>query len=179
MMKKKRVYQPEDFSKDLKFQKEFILLQDQINDFTDKLKNLKTLMKKMESSYVSDLNKVHKMKKLSNSAKKKDSGFVSKRSIPKELSTFIGEKENTQMTLPEYTKKFCSELKKRNLIYEKDKRVYRVDKILKKIFGFTDEVNNSTSSKDKEGFNFSTLQKNLNKAFEKYSKKKEEIAIAY
>lgn len=175
--KKKRIYQPDEFSNDLKFKKEMTLLTEQVNEFSEKLKSLKQTLKKMESAYIADINKVHKMKKVGKKTKK-ESGFVAKRQVPTDLAKFIGVPENTMMSLPEYTGKFCDELKKRDLIYDKDKRVYRADKDVKKIFGFTDEINTSTSSKDKNGFNFSTLQKNINNAFTKHSTKKEKVLVA-
>ncbi len=167
-MKKKRIYKPSEFSPDLKFQKEIDGIYEQLNDFSEKIKSLKNNLKKLESSYTNDLNKVHKMRRI-NGKPKKESGFVAKREVPEELAKFIKADKNISMSLPEYTKKFCEELKNRNLIYENDKRVYRADRDIMKIFGFTDEVNKSINPKDKNGFNFGTLQKHINSVFAKHN----------
>lgn len=166
--KKKRIYQPEEISLDLNFQKNLENIYEQLNKQTEIIKNLKASMKKLENDYVHDINKAHKAKR--SKTQRKDSGFISKRLVPNELAKFINCEEGQEMSMPTYTKKFCEELKIRGLFYEKDKRVYRADKEVKKLFDFDDKINKSVSSTDKNGFNFSTLQKNISNAFIKYSK---------
>ena len=71
------------------------------------------------------------------------------------------------MSRPEFTKNFYKTLISKNLIYEKDKRILRVDDQISKILNIPMSVNNSIDHKDKNGFNFYNVQKYIAKCFNK------------
>jgi chromatin remodeling complex protein RSC6 len=152
---------------DLKFINTLSTLKLQMNDQSKVLKEMKDNIKKLESVYYSDINKVIKHKK-KRSGTHKATGFIKKSPLPKEMALLIGVDEGAEYSTPEYTKEIYRVLNNRNLLYKTDNRVFRVDDELKKVFNLTDKVNTSINYKDKDGFNFTTIQSHLSKAFMKY-----------
>jgi chromatin remodeling complex protein RSC6 len=64
------------------------------------------------------------------------------------------------MSGPEITKQVWKQMKERGLTYENDKRVFRTNAEVSKLFNVPESVNNSTTYNDLEnGFNFCNLQK--------------------
>ena len=126
---------------------------------------------KQSRELVRNLMKVHKqeMKLLKKGYKKKkepiETGFTKPETVPLVLAKLVGLPKDSVMPRTELTKKVYKVFKDRNLFYEKDKRVLRVDKELKKIFNLTDDVNKSIDPKDKNGINFYNFQKYIAKCY--------------
>lgn len=158
---------PDDLVKTLKFAKHLETLTQTLNNHLKVIKDIKSELKKLETSYAQDINKVYKSKR-KRATDAKPIGFIVGKVLPDELAKIIGVPNGTLMSMPEYTRKFYKELVARKLIYEKDGRVFRTDNEIKKVFNINDSVNKSTDHKDKTGFNFSTLQGYLSKAMKKY-----------
>ena len=55
-------------------------------------------------------------------------------------------------------------MKEENLLYEKDKRILRVNNEISEIFGVPLSVNDSYDPKDRNGFNMMTYQNGINYA---------------
>ena len=87
------------------------------------------------------------------------SDFLKTYHIGGKLATYLEVSEGTKKTRPEITKQFYMILQKRNLIYEQDKRIFRVDSETSKIFGIPVSVNDVNDHTDTNGFNFYNLQK--------------------
>lgn len=154
---------PENIKKLLKFEESVATLKQKIKTEIISLKQIKSELKKIENNYQQDLLKVWKSKKkrINNGEK---TGFIKNKKLPKKLADLIGVPEGTEMSMPEYTRKFYENvLVKKGLLYEGDKRILRADKELMEILNLPASVNNSINHKDKNGFNFSTLQRYLSK----------------
>ena len=151
---------PGDLEPELKFRSALAKLRSEISTQTEILKGLKNGFKRLESSYEHDINKAVKTKRKRNGPVKA-TGFVKELDLPKELAELINVPEGTKISMPTYTKKFYEMLKKNNLFYENDGRVLRANDQIKKVFNLPDSVNNSIDYKDKNGFNFYTLQKHI------------------
>ncbi|AYV84437.1 MAG: hypothetical protein Hyperionvirus25_23 [Hyperionvirus sp.] len=145
---------------ELKFKTALTELRNEITNQTKVLKDLKTGIKKLEASYQYDMNKAMKAKRKRNGPVKA-TGFVKELSLPKDLAELIDVPEGTKISMPTYTKKFYEMLKANNLFYEQDGRVLRANDQIKRVFKLPDSVNESTDYKDKNGFNFYTLQKHI------------------
>jgi len=63
------------------------------------------------------------------------------------------------MSGPQITSKVWGQLKERELTYTEDKRVFRTNDEISKIFGVPKSVNKSTTHNDPNGFNFCNLQR--------------------
>jgi hypothetical protein len=81
--------------------------------------------------------------------------------IPLKLSTFLKIDVNTIATKKEICQIVWNEFEKRGLIYEKNKRVLRVDKEASELFNIPMTVNESTDHRDKNCFNYSALQRSI------------------
>ncbi|ARF09005.1 hypothetical protein Catovirus_1_1055 [Catovirus CTV1] len=160
---------PDELKNMLKFNETLADFKNKVDTEIDTLKKLKNELKKIESNYQQDLMKVWKSKKkrVNNGEK---TGFIKSRKLPKKLADLIGVEEGTEMSMPTYTQNFYEKvLDKNNLFYEKDKRVFRATKELMQSLGLPESVNNSTNYLDKDGFNFSTLQKHLTRIIKEES----------
>jgi hypothetical protein len=157
----------DELNNELKFKKNVQDFHAKINEQSKSLKILRDELKKIEVSYNHDLTKVLKSKtrKASNTP---PTGFVKKVTLPPKMAKLIGAAENTVMSMPDYTAAFYEEMEKRKLFYEGDKRVFRADKEIMEVFKLNDSVNKSVDYKDKEGFNFSTLQRHFSKAIKEF-----------
>lgn len=125
------------------------------------LKDIRSNLKKLESSYQYDLNHATRHSKKKKLSVTKPSGFVKELELSSELAGLIGVEAGTRLSMPTYTKKFYEMLKANNLFYEKDGRVLRANAEIMRVFKLPASVNESTNYKDKEGFNFYTLQKHI------------------
>jgi hypothetical protein len=151
---------PVELESELKFKNELQHLRDEVVRQTSALKSLKLSLKKLESSYNSDINRVYKSRRRK-TGPLKPTGFVKALALPKDLAELINVSAGTEMSMPEYTKRFYRMLQEKGLLYDKDGRVLRADKKIMKVFGLDKKVNESTDYRDKEGFNFFTLQKHI------------------
>ena len=55
------------------------------------------------------------------------------------------------------------------MVYEKDKRIYRVDKDFMDVLNIKESVNKSINYPDENGLNIGTMQIYVNNAFKKYA----------
>jgi len=142
----------------LKFESQLAAIQEAFKAVSEQLRSLGTQVKKLESAHKHDVKHVsrHKQKR---SGDYKPTGFAKKTPVPKVLASFIGVEADTMMSGPEITSKVWAQLKAKNLTYEKDKRVFRTNEEISKIFGVPKSVNKSTTHNDKDGFNFCNLQR--------------------
>jgi hypothetical protein len=160
-IKKFRNNIPNDIKCELKFSEKLDNIISNISEQIMELKKTKLDISKIKKFYEADINIIWKQK----NKKKKltEVGFINKQQIPKKLSNILQIDENIKLSLPEITKLFINNvLRKRNLIYEQDKRVYRIDNDIHELLDISYDVNNSVNYLDKEGFNFNTLQRILN-----------------
>lgn len=114
-------------------------------------------VQRLKTIHRSDLKRA-KVKKTKRTEKHKPTGFARTRPIPEKMASFIGVEPGTELTGPEITRKVWGVLKDRNLTFENDKRVLRVDNEVSNLFFVPMSVNDSTQSNDENGFNFGNLQ---------------------
>jgi len=99
-------------------------------------------------------------------------GFATPEKVPDNIAKFINVPNGTLLPRTQVTKAIYNIIKKRKLRYKKDGRVLRADSEIKKLFNLSDEVNNVTDPKDKNGFTFYNIQSHIAKC---YPKKKDKI----
>jgi len=141
----------------LKFDPQLMVVQEEVKSLREKLQTLNSNLKKLESAYRHDIKKVRKHKQKRNGPHT-PTGFAKPQLVPEKLAKFIGVKPGTELTGPTITSKVWTQLKDRNLTYEKDKRVFRTDKEVSDLFNVPSSVNKSKDHRDKSGFNFCNLQ---------------------
>jgi hypothetical protein len=149
---------PQEVKEQLNFTDKLHQLQTKFHDLKKEVQNCEAELKTLEKAYNQDLQLVHKSKNKRTGERKK-TGFVLKILLPEGMAKLIGEKNGTYMSLPEYTKRFYQILDQRNLRYAENKKVFRADEEILRVFNLPASVNTSTNPEDKEGFNFHTLQK--------------------
>lgn len=89
----------------------------------------------------------------------RQTGFCKLKPVSAKLAHWLNIESNKLVTVPELTASVWKELKKRNLIDQEDKRVFRVDQEAAELFGLNmEKTNASTSHMDPIGFNFCNLQ---------------------
>ena len=131
------------------------------------MKQIKTDIKKINIQYNNEILKVSKNNNKKKRLGNKQTGFGKINILPNDLADLISVNHGTEMSRPEFTKNFYKTLISKNLIYEKDKRILRVDDQISKILNIPMSVNNSIDHKDKNGFNFYNVQKYIAKCFNK------------
>jgi hypothetical protein len=90
----------------------------------------------------------------------KRTGFCIERPVSQRLANWLNIDTSSMLTGPKLTKLVWEELKRRNLVYQEDKRVFRVDQETAELFGLNMVVvNSSTDHRDTNGFNFCNLQR--------------------
>lgn len=113
---------------------------------------------------VKRLMKLHRqeVRSLTKNARKrrhnKKTGFTNPEVVPEQLATLVGVQVGATMPRTELTGRIYRLLDERGLRYEKDRRVFRADNEIMKIFNLPESVNQVTDPKDKSGFNFYNLQ---------------------
>ncbi len=132
----------------------------------NQIKIFKSCIKELRQAYNQDIVKVRKMKRHKENTS--NTGFNKKLKLPDEFTKLIQVDKNTYMTMPEFTKCIFTLLKERNLYYNDDKRIFRVDEELSRIFDISMSVNDSFVYPDKNGFNIRTIQKYITNAYKKY-----------
>jgi chromatin remodeling complex protein RSC6 len=150
--------QTEQADTDSKFQPQLLALQTELLTVRQQLQTITSGFKKLEACYKHDIKRVRKYKQ-KRTGPHKPTGFAKQQVVPEKLAKFIGVKTGEELTGPEITSRVWQQLKERNLTYEKDKRVFRTDKVVSDLFGVKSDVNKSTDHRDKNGFNFCNLQK--------------------
>lgn len=143
---------------ELKFNAQHALIKEEINTLTEKLKEFKNTMKKLESAYKQDIRKVSKAKRR-RKTNSEPTGFIKTTPVPKKLAKFLGVKEGDELSGPEITRRVWKTLAEKGLQYEKDKRVFRTNKEVTNVFGVDKSVNKSTTYNDENGFNFCNIQR--------------------
>jgi hypothetical protein len=137
-------------------------VQELLTEYTENIKPLlrdhETKLKNLLKYYNQDISVVYRSKN-KRSGDRKETGFVKKILLPEGMAKLINETHGTYMSLPEYTKRFYRVLEERNLRYEQNKKVFRADAEILRVFNLPETVNKSTNPDDKDGFNFHTLQK--------------------
>ena len=155
---------PDELAKELKFRGDLTLLRREIGNYSKQLKDMKSLLRKLEVSYEHDIVKTLKLRPKPKRRNADDpTGFIKQIALSKELAELIGEEEKTMMSMPEYTKEFFRMMKEQKLLYEGDGRVFRANDRIKKVFNLPENVNESTNYRDKEGFNLYNLQSYISK----------------
>lgn len=150
---------------ELKFVEQHNALKQEVNNLSDKLKDLKTFMRKVESAYRHDVKKVSKAKR-KRKGNTKPTGFIKTTPVPAKLAKFLDIEEGTELSGPEVTKLVWGALEAKGLQYENDRRVFRTNKEVTDVFGVDKSVNKCTSHKDKKGFNFCNIQKYISNALQ-------------
>jgi hypothetical protein len=140
----------------LNFETETQSLRDQVQQLKQLCSAVLGNVKKLEQAHKTEM-KTDRVKKSKNPHK--PTGFEEPRFILGELAKFLGIPDRTPVKGPTLTSMLWDKFMELGLIYEKDKRVLRVNKELSKLFGISMSVNDSTSVDDKNALNFSTLQK--------------------
>lgn len=129
----------------------------QVHSLNKELKELKRNINKFYSAYKQDIKKARKT-----GAKRKDSdklsGFNGPNRIPDIMADFLGVEHGTCMSRSKLGSKFNKAFREKGLYYEKDKRIFRANDAVKKMFDVTDEINNVTDARDKTGLTIYTLQ---------------------
>ncbi len=159
--KKKNIFNEKEMDQ-LTFLSKLEKFEEDINNQFEIIKRLKQFTKDIRQSYQQDIIKIRKMKRQKENSN--ITGFNKKISLPDKFTELIGVDKNTEMSIPELTSKIYQELKKRNLQYENDKRIYRVDKQFMDVLSIKDTVNKSTNYPDENGFNIGTMQTYINNA---------------
>lgn len=168
---KKRVYTKKNAITDkemeqLTFLTKLDQFEEDINNQFEIIKRLKTFAKEIRQTYQQDIMKIKRMRRHKENSS--NTGFNKKMIIPDKLCELIGVDKGIELSIPEYTSKIYCELKKRNLVYENDKRIYRVDKQFIEILGIKESVNKSIKYPDENGLNIGTMQMYVNDALKKY-----------
>lgn len=127
-------------------------------------KNLKSFIEKINKQ----MNKTNKTRR--RSEKRRASGFGAEKPLPPEFKKLFNLEED-EIKRTQISKLLHKYLDEHNLKDTKDKRIHRVNDEIKEAFSLTDEqveyMNNSTSSKDKDGFNFYNVQNFIKLVYDK------------
>lgn len=124
-------------------------------------KTEKLLIKKMSNAHKTEVKRAGNRKRRPNPD---PTGFVVKKEIGGKLADWLQVERGAMMSGPEISKTFWKRIKEEGLQYEEDKRIFRTNKEVSKIFGVSDKVNKSTDPTDKEGFNMRTYQTHITHA---------------
>jgi hypothetical protein len=152
--------------KDTSKEKEYNKFDEALANAISECHNLKTLIKNIKND-LKILQTAHKLELKANVKKAvknkktnhKASGFASCKVVTGKLAEFIGVEPGTELSGPKITSKVWDEFKNRNLVYEQDKRILRVDKTISELFNVPMSVNDSTEHNDPAGLNFGNIQK--------------------
>lgn len=166
-------------SEDKNLYDDYIELKKVFNNFLENVltgtKEIKNIIKKIDKhTYKNDTNK----KKLKNTiCVKKEKGFAEEKLVPEPIQIFFNLEKGIKMSRTKVGGLFQEYLRKNNLkgnINEKnkiDKRIYKIDDKLAKLFGISkedmDKINSCSSSTIKypNGYNFSNYQTWIKKIY--------------
>jgi hypothetical protein len=146
----------------------------ELNDYTIKsIIKIKSNIKKLEKNIIKFVNP----KKNNPNKNNNDCGFTEQRVIPTSIEKFFNIEPNLKLSRTEIGKLFQDYIQKNDLkgnigIKNKiDKRIYRLDDNLTKLFGLSEEDKNKINScslsnvKYPNGFNFYNYQKWIKKIY--------------
>lgn len=154
---------PQNNKNELKFNAQLANVNEQLKMANNVIKTLATQVKKLESAYKHDI-KYAGLKKHKRKGEYKPVGFAKPAPVPAPLAKFLGITPGTLLPGSKISTLVWDELKKRNLTCENDKRVFRTNAEVSKIFGVPESVNKYTTYDDKNGFNFATIQTYISRA---------------
>jgi hypothetical protein len=172
---KSQIKNDNDISDDYKeLKKEFNNFLENVLIGTTKIKNI---LRKIDKHI--NKNEINKMKlKNKNTTINKDKGFAEEKNVPKQIQLFFNLENDIKMPRTKIGGLFQDYLKKNNLkgnIGEKnkiDKRIYRLNNELAKLFNVSEEqmikINSCSSSKIKypDGYNFHNYQTWIKKIYD-------------
>lgn len=131
-------------------------------DLLEQIENRLTEQIKITKELVRDLKIVKKRIQIKGKPdKRKMKGFTKLESIPDDVCELLDLEYPYELTRNELANKIRDLLKKRNLIYDNDKRIYRVDSEISSIFDIPLSVNEITDSKNISGFNMYNIHRYL------------------
>ncbi|ATZ80414.1 hypothetical protein BMW23_0359 [Bodo saltans virus] len=162
----------------LNFDSETQSLREQVHQLKHLISSVLCNVKKLEQAHKTEMksDNTKKTKKIH-----KPTGFEQPKFVVDKLAEFLGIPNKTPMMGPTLTKMLWDKFFALNLVYEKDKRILRVNNEISKLLNVTMDVNNSISVKDEKGLNFKTLQKVIKESgyFVKPTKEEAEGLVAY
>lgn len=164
---KKPVFTDEEMEQ-LNFLSKLDKFEEDVNTQMEVVKRLKIFAKEIKQTYLQDIIKIRKMKRHKENSN--NTGFNKKFVLPDKFCNLIEVEKGTSMSTPEFTKHIYHQLKKRGLVYQGDKRIYRVDKDFMEAFGIKESVNKSVKYPDDNGLNIGTMQIFINDALRKHEK---------
>ena len=94
-------------------------------------------------------------------------GFAKELKINAPLAQFLNIETGSMMTTPTLSSLAWAEFRKRDLIYNNDKRILRVDKQISELFGIPMSVNDITDHRDPNGLSLFNFQRYLKNAINK------------
>lgn len=151
----------EDEKDKSKFDKLVEQLSDTRKNITDLQKTEKLLIKKLSNAHKTEVKRAGNRKRKPNPD---PTGFVAQKEIGGKLADWLQVDRGTMMSGPEISKAFWKRIAEEGLQYEEDKRIFRTNKEVSKIFGVSEKVNKSVDPSDKEGFNMRTYQTHITHA---------------
>jgi hypothetical protein len=150
---------------ELRFGSQCVALKKEVGFMSEKLKEMKLFLKKLESAYKHDVKKVAKSKR-----KRKGNtiptGFIKTTPVPAKLANFLDIDAGTELSGPEVTSLVWKALEAKGLQYKEDRRVFRTNTEVTDVFGVDKSVNKSILHNDKKGFNFCNIQKYISTALQ-------------
>lgn len=146
-----------------KFEIQIQNIKEEIKSVKIMLRTLDTNLKNLENVYNQDIKNAKKTAKKQKREKK--SGIVKPKIVPDKLADFIEVQKGSELTRTDVAKKVWEQLRKRGLISDDDKRVFKTDKVITDLFGVPTSVNKIKDCHDKKGFNFYNLQSYIKNAY--------------
>ena len=158
-----------DLESDKSFVSQYTDLMDILNKRHKEDTLLKKSVKKLCERALKQMNRPTKRKNKSKSPRL-PTGFGKQMAVPLEFKKLFNIQEN-EIPRTSISRLLHDYLKNNNLKDVSDKRVHRVNDALAETFGFTTEqvkyMNDSTNSKDKNGFNFYNVQNYIKAIYDK------------
>ena len=133
-------------------------LLDVIKKITELQKEEKQLIKRMSSIHNSDVKRAKNKKRKANP---EATGFAKKKVVGGKLADWLKIERGTELTGPEISKTFWKRIIEEGLQSNEDKRLFRTNKEVTKIFGVPEKVNTIMDPLDKNGFNMRTYQTHI------------------
>lgn len=131
-----------------------------LTSVSSELKILRNDIKKLTKIRNQEIKKITKIK--NNNKNKYKTGFMKAKKIPDKLAKYLNLDKDTTMVRNDLVKIMYNKIRSEGMINNDDKRIFRPDDELIKIFGLNKEiVLNTNDPKNKECFSFFTLQKHL------------------
>lgn len=165
----KQVGSMDDLDDNLTYPQTYKKIRIEVDELIVKLKEFKLDIKKIEHNYIHDMKYLDKRKRHRKN-NDKPTGFNKPRLIPEKMADLIGVPHGTEMSGPEYTRKFYQYLEE-NKLYGNTKKVFRVNDAIRDTFALTKEqiikMNKSNDDRDTDGLNFTTIQRYFSKEFNK------------